>query len=96
MSGPRPAHLDCSTGVAAVRVHVGLLLVTGPLVLRRSRAVLGLGGREGEVLPGVGLRRDGVGLSSGRRGLLLQTGRGRQLSFPQSAPRTDPISKARF
>lgn len=74
MAGPHPSHLDCSTGVAAVRVHVGLLLVTGPLVLRGSRAVLGLGGREGEVLPGVGLRRDGVGLGSGRRGLLLQMG----------------------
>ena len=34
--------------------------------------ILALGGRDGEVLPGVGLGRDGVGLRTGRGGLILR------------------------
>jgi hypothetical protein len=59
---------------------VGLLLETQPLALRGRHAVLGLGGREGEVLPGGRLRGDGVGFGAGRRRLLLRTGREQRLA----------------
>lgn len=57
--------------MTAVCVQVWLFLVTWPLVLRRSHPVLGLGGREGEILSGVRLSGDGVGFRSGGRSLLL-------------------------
>lgn len=57
--------------MAAVQVHVWPLLIVWPLVLRRSRPVLGLGSGEGEVLSGVRLSGDGVGLGSRGRQLLL-------------------------
>lgn len=72
---PPPTNLHCEAGVTAVRVHERLLLVRGPLAVRRRRGsgpVLGLGGGEGEVLPGVRLRGDGVGLGPRRGRLLLQ------------------------
>lgn len=74
-SEPLPANLRREAGVTAVHVHVRLLLVSGPLAVRRRRRspVLGLGGGEGEVLPGVCLRGDGVGLGPRRGRLLLQT-----------------------
>lgn len=71
---PLPTNLRRKAGVTAVHVHVRLLLVSGPLAVRRRRRspVLGLGGGEGEVLPGVCLRGDGVGLGPRRGRLLLQ------------------------
>ena len=74
------SHLDGSAGVVSVCQHVGLLLETQPLALRGRHAVLGLGGREGEVLPGGRLRGDGVGFGAGRRRLLLRTGREQRLA----------------
>lgn len=71
---PLSTDLCYEAGVTAVHVHVRLLLVSGPLAVRRRwwSPVLGLGGGEGEVLPGVGLRGDGVGLGPRRGCLLLQ------------------------
>lgn len=72
---PCPSNLHGGTGMAAVQAHLRLLLVGGPLAVRRGRGcpVLGLGSREGEVLAGVGLRGDGVGLRPRGRRLLLGT-----------------------
>lgn len=71
MWGLNTPHLTCGMGVTAVCEHGILVLIVWPLVLGRRRAVLGPGGREGEVLPGVGLRGDGVGLGPRWRGLFL-------------------------
>lgn len=68
------SHLHGGAGVVPVCQHVGLLLETQPLALRGCHAVLGLGGREGEVLPGGRLGGDGVGFGAGRRRLLLRIG----------------------
>lgn len=72
-----PTNLHGEAGVAAVHVHERLLLVRGPLAVKRRRRwngpVLGLGGGKGEVLPGVRLCGDGVGLGPRGGCLLLQT-----------------------
>lgn len=72
MASPGSLYLNREAGVAAVRVR--LLLVAWPLALGGDHAVLGPGGREGEVLSGVGLRGDGVGLRPRRGRLLLCSG----------------------
>lgn len=68
------SHLHGGAGMVPICQHVGLLLETQPLALRGRHAVLGLGGREGEVLPGGCLGGDGVGFWAGRRRLLLRIG----------------------
>lgn len=72
---PLLSNLNRDAGMTAVRVRARLLLVTWPLVLRSRHPVLGSGGGEGEVLPAVCLRGDGVGLRSRWGGLLLETGK---------------------
>lgn len=54
----------------AFSVLHALPVLCGPLS-RADNPILALGGRDGEVLPGVGLGGDGVGLWTGRGGLVL-------------------------
>lgn len=55
----------------ALSVLHALPVLRGTLA-RTHDPVLALGGRDGEVLPGVGLGGDGVGLRTGRGGLILK------------------------
>lgn len=48
-----------------------LPVLRGPLSRNNNNPILALGGRDGEVLPGVGLGGDGVGLRTGRGRLIL-------------------------
>lgn len=54
----------------ALSVLHALPVLRGPLP-GTYNPILALGGRDGEVLPGVGLGGDGVGLWTGRGGLVL-------------------------
>lgn len=59
----------------ALSVLHALPVLRGPRP-RTHHPVLALGGRDGEVLPGVGLGGDGVGLRPGRGRLVLRGKRG--------------------
>lgn len=56
----------------AISVLHSLPMRHGPLLPWSHHPVLALGCWDGEVLPGVRLGRDGVGLGSGRGGLILR------------------------
>lgn len=71
LSWQQGRYLHREARVAAVHVDVRLVLIAWPLARRSRHPVLRLGGREGEVLPGVGLSGDGVSFRSGCRWLLL-------------------------